>query len=155
MPDLKSLLNVRTGLIAGLLAAVGWSSWPVLIEMASRWSSDPRYSHGYVIPLFALAILALGTRLQESLLAAEQLAARGLSATVADARYAKPLDEELILRLAEERTVILVEHKMRLVMGVSQRLLVLHHGELLAEGTPDDIRANDEVRRVYLGQRAH
>ena len=62
---------------------------------------------------------------------------------------------DLILRLAEERTVILVEHKMRLVMGGSQRLLVLHHGELLAEGTPDDIRANDEVKRVYLGQRAH
>jgi len=62
---------------------------------------------------------------------------------------------DLILRLAEDRTVILVEHKMKLVMGVSQRLLVLHHGELLAEGTPDDIRANDDVRRVYLGQRAH
>jgi len=62
---------------------------------------------------------------------------------------------DLILRLAEDRTVILVEHKMKLVMGVSQRLLVLHHGELLAEGTPDDIRANDEVRRVYLGQRTH
>jgi len=29
---------------------------------------------------------------------------------------------------------------------------VLHHGELIAEGTPDDIRANDQVRRVYLGQ---
>jgi branched-chain amino acid transport system ATP-binding protein len=62
---------------------------------------------------------------------------------------------DLILRLAAERTVILVEHKMKLVMGISQRLLVLHHGELLAEGTPDDIRANDDVRRVYLGQRAH
>ena len=62
---------------------------------------------------------------------------------------------DLILRLAQERTVILVEHKMRLVMGVCQRLLVLHQGALLAEGTPDDIRANDEVKRVYLGQRAH
>ena len=50
----------------------------------------------------ALAILSLGTRLQESLLAAEQLAARGLSATVADARFAKPLDADLILRLARE-----------------------------------------------------
>ncbi len=62
---------------------------------------------------------------------------------------------DLILRLAQDRTVVLVEHKMKLVMGVSQRLLVLHHGELLAEGTPDDIRANDDVKRVYLGQRAH
>lgn len=62
---------------------------------------------------------------------------------------------DLIVRLAEARTVILVEHKMKLVMGISDRLLVLHHGELLAEGTPDDIRRNDTVKRVYLGQREH
>jgi branched-chain amino acid transport system ATP-binding protein len=62
---------------------------------------------------------------------------------------------DLIVRLAGERTVILVEHKMKLVMSISDRLLVLHHGELLAEGTPDDIRANETVRRVYLGQREH
>jgi 1-deoxy-D-xylulose-5-phosphate synthase len=55
----------------------------------------------------ALAILSLGTRLQESLLAAERLAARGLSATVADARFAKPLDEELILRLAREHEALI------------------------------------------------
>jgi branched-chain amino acid transport system ATP-binding protein len=60
---------------------------------------------------------------------------------------------DLITGLAEERTVILVEHKMKLVMGICQRLIVLHHGELLAQGTPDDIRANDEVKRVYLGQK--
>jgi len=59
---------------------------------------------------------------------------------------------DLIVKLARERTVILVEHKMKLVMGISDRLIVLHHGELLAEGTPDEIRRNDLVRRVYLGQ---
>jgi branched-chain amino acid transport system ATP-binding protein len=59
---------------------------------------------------------------------------------------------DLIVRLAAERTVVLVEHKMKLVMGICERLIVLHHGEFLAEGTPDDIRANDEVKRVYLGQ---
>ncbi len=58
----------------------------------------------------------------------------------------------LIVKLAAERTVILVEHKMKLVMGICERLIVLHHGELLAEGTPDAIRNNDEVKRVYLGQ---
>jgi len=62
---------------------------------------------------------------------------------------------DLIVRLAGERTVILVEHKMKLVMGICDRLLVLHHGELLAEGTPDEIRANETVKRVYLGQRSH
>lgn len=59
---------------------------------------------------------------------------------------------QLITALAAERTVILVEHKMKLVMGLCQRLIVLHHGEFLAEGTPEQIRNNDEVRRVYLGQ---
>jgi branched-chain amino acid transport system ATP-binding protein len=62
---------------------------------------------------------------------------------------------DLIVRLASERTIILVEHKMKLVMGISDRLLVLHHGELLAEGTPDEIRRNETVKRVYLGQREH
>jgi branched-chain amino acid transport system ATP-binding protein len=59
---------------------------------------------------------------------------------------------DLITRLAQERTVVLVEHKMKLVMGICQRLVVLHHGELLAEGTPADIRSNADVKRVYLGQ---
>jgi branched-chain amino acid transport system ATP-binding protein len=62
---------------------------------------------------------------------------------------------DLIVRLAAERTVILVEHKMKLVMSISDRLLVLHHGELLASGTPDEIRRNETVKRVYLGQRTH
>ncbi len=61
----------------------------------------------------------------------------------------------LIRKLVGERTVVLVEHKMKMVMGISERIVVLHHGELIAEGTPDDIRANDMVKRVYLGQREH
>ena len=59
---------------------------------------------------------------------------------------------DLIVDLAAERTIILVEHKMKLVMGICQRLIVLHQGALLAQGTPAEIRGNDEVRRVYLGQ---
>jgi branched-chain amino acid transport system ATP-binding protein len=59
---------------------------------------------------------------------------------------------ELIQRIAAERTVVLVEHKMKLVMGICERLVVLHHGELLAEGTPAEIRNNESVKRVYLGQ---
>jgi 1-deoxy-D-xylulose-5-phosphate synthase len=54
-----------------------------------------------------LAILCLGARLAECLLAAEELAARGFAATLADARFAKPLDRELILRLAREHPVLI------------------------------------------------
>ncbi|OAN53676.1 1-deoxy-D-xylulose-5-phosphate synthase [Paramagnetospirillum marisnigri] len=53
-----------------------------------------------------IAILSLGTRLAECLKAAEELAARGLAPTVADARFMKPLDEELILRLARDHEVL-------------------------------------------------
>ena len=62
---------------------------------------------------------------------------------------------DLIRHLTEHRSVVLVEHKMKLVMGISDQIVVLHHGELLAEGSPDDIRNNDHVKRVYLGQGAH
>lgn len=54
----------------------------------------------------SVAILSLGTRLQESLKAADMLAARGVSATVADARFAKPLDADLVLRLAREHEAL-------------------------------------------------
>jgi 1-deoxy-D-xylulose-5-phosphate synthase len=50
----------------------------------------------------SVAILSLGTRLHEAMRAADVLAAHGLSTTVADARFAKPLDEDLILRLARD-----------------------------------------------------
>ena len=53
-----------------------------------------------------VAILSLGGRLQEALAAADDLGARGLSTTVADARFAKPLDEALIRRLAQEHQVL-------------------------------------------------
>ena len=53
-----------------------------------------------------VALLSFGTRLQETLKAADLLAARGVSATVADARFAKPLDEDLILRLAREHEAL-------------------------------------------------
>jgi branched-chain amino acid transport system ATP-binding protein len=58
----------------------------------------------------------------------------------------------LIEKLAADRTILLVEHKMKMILGLSDRVLVLHHGQLLADGTPKEIQANTEVRRVYLGQ---
>jgi 1-deoxy-D-xylulose-5-phosphate synthase len=55
----------------------------------------------------SVALLSLGTRLSECLLAAETLAAQGLTATVADARFAKPLDVDMVLRLAREHEVLI------------------------------------------------
>ncbi|MBR1222409.1 ABC transporter ATP-binding protein [Bradyrhizobium sp. U87765 SZCCT0131] len=58
----------------------------------------------------------------------------------------------LLEKLAAERTILLVEHKMKMILGLSDRILVLHHGRLIADGTPRDIQTDAEVRRVYLGQ---
>lgn len=62
---------------------------------------------------------------------------------------------ELIHRLPEDLTVVLIEHHMELALGVADRVTVLHRGAVISEGTPDDIRSDREVQAVYLGvQRA-
>ena len=103
-----------------------------------------------------VALLSLGTRLTECLAAADALAAQGLSTTVADARFAKPLDQDLVLRLAREHEVMitveegsvggfgayvlhLLAEKGVLDRGLKVRILVL----------PDVFLDQDEPDRMY------
>lgn len=57
-----------------------------------------------------------------------------------------------IQSLADPLTIILVEHDMEIVLGISDKITVLHNGKFLAEGSVEEIRANDEVQRVYLSE---
>jgi branched-chain amino acid transport system ATP-binding protein len=52
-------------------------------------------------------------------------------------------------------TVCLIEHKMRMVMDLAQRIVVLNHGSLIAEGTPKEIGRNQKVIEAYLGRKRH
>ncbi|MEM7127333.1 MAG: ABC transporter ATP-binding protein [Chloroflexota bacterium] len=61
---------------------------------------------------------------------------------------------KLLQSLRGQITVVMVEHDMRVVMNLADVITVLHFGELLAQGTPDEIRADPNVREVYLSQHA-
>jgi len=60
----------------------------------------------------------------------------------------------LIERIASERglTLLFTEHDMEVVFAIAQRITVLHQGEVIADGTPEEVRRHPEVRRVYLGE---
>jgi branched-chain amino acid transport system ATP-binding protein len=57
----------------------------------------------------------------------------------------------LIKQLPEDVTVILIEHDMEVVLDLADQITVLHQGSVIAEGTPGEIRQNQEVQEVYLG----
>ena len=57
----------------------------------------------------------------------------------------------LVRTLRGRYTIVLIEHKMDIIMNVSDRISVMHFGALIAEGTPTEIQQNPEVRRAYLG----
>ncbi len=104
-----------------------------------------------------IAILSLGTRLSESLKAAEDLAAHGLSTTVADARFAKPIDRELVRKLAARHNVLItVEEGSSGGFGASVLEFLSEDGALddgrLKVRTltlPDTYQEHDKPERMY------
>lgn len=104
-----------------------------------------------------IALLSLGTRLAEALKAAEELEARGLSTTVADARFAKPLDEEMILKLARDHEVLVTVEEGSIGGFGSYVLQLLADKGALDRGTlkvrsmvlPDEYQDHDKPDRMY------
>ena len=54
--------------------------------------------------------------------------------------------------LPEDVTVLLIEHDMELALGLADRVTCLHNGALVAQGTPDEIKADERVKDIYLGR---
>jgi branched-chain amino acid transport system ATP-binding protein len=57
----------------------------------------------------------------------------------------------LVERIAHEKTVLLIEHNMDVVLSISRRIVVMHQGAVLADGAPDAIKADPAVQQAYLG----
>jgi branched-chain amino acid transport system ATP-binding protein len=62
---------------------------------------------------------------------------------------------ELVARIRDRGiTIIMIEHVMKAIMNVCDRIMVLHHGQKIAEGMPQEIANSKTVIKVYLGERA-
>lgn len=71
-----------------------------------------------------------------------------------------PTEVEKSIKLIEKIrdkgiTIFMIEHVMKAIMNVCERIMVLHHGEKIAEGTPQEIATSEKIIKVYLGDKAH
>lgn len=154
-PNLSCLENVRV-VVQG--PARAWNFWsqvdtdPSLIERAEAVLARVGLYSKRMVPAYALShgeqrhleiAIALATG-AELLLLDEPTA--GMSAEEIQRTM------KLLQDVAEGRAIVIVEHKMPVIMGLCHRVSVLHFGRIVAEGTPEEIQASDEVQAVYLGR---
>jgi branched-chain amino acid transport system ATP-binding protein len=131
-----------------------WSSERKTLAQAEAVMHELQLDRYALVPVGSLAhgvqrVVEIGMCLAANpcvLLLDEPLAGLGLADV--------PRITELLVRLKDLYAVLLVEHNMRVVMGISDHITVMFQGNVIADGTPGAIRENAEVRRVYLGSQA-
>jgi branched-chain amino acid transport system ATP-binding protein len=153
LPNATALENVR---IAVQSRRHGWN-------MVAHYSAFPDINEKAEAALDAVGLLGKAEELAANLSHGEQ---RNLEIGIALATEPSLLclDEptagmsaaethetmQLVHRIAENLTILIVEHDMQVVMELADRITVLHYGEILAEGTPEEIQQNPRVLEVYL-----
>jgi branched-chain amino acid transport system ATP-binding protein len=152
-PDLPALKNVMLGsyfgMSPGLSSSGAKTEATALLEFVglSAWKATPAKDLTLANQKRLEVARALATN-PELLLLDEMMA--GLNPT----ELAQAM--ELVARIRQRGiTIIMIEHVMKAIMNVCERIMVLHHGEKIAEGTPQEIATSKTVVTVYLGEKAH
>lgn len=109
-----------------------------LIDRANKLAGDLSYGHQRLLEI------AMGIGQEPRLFILDE-PTQGLAESEIESFKA------LIKTMSGESTILLIEHNMDVVMATAERITVLNFGEVLAEGTPAEIRANDKVQSAYLG----
>lgn len=150
-PDLPVLSNVILGLEFG---ATGKMSSTEIARKASVWLAFVNLSQMAMVPAKDLTLanqkrleVARALATNPKLLLLDEIMA-GLNQT----EVSQAMDLVKTIR-QKGITIIMIEHVMKAIMNVCDRIMVLHHGEKIAEGTPQEITTSDRVIEVYLGEK--
>ena len=152
-PDLPAISNVILGLYFGISANMSSA------ERAQKAAELLEFVGLSEVKMVPAKDLTLGN--QKRLEVARALATKPelllldeLMAGLNPSELAQAM--ELIARIRDKGiTIVMIEHVMKAIMNVCERIMVLHHGEKIAEGTPQEIATSETVIRVYLGDKAH
>lgn len=150
-PDLSALKNVEVSLQFG---ATGKLSSAQTAKKAAEWLEFVNLSDVMMVPAKDLTLanqkrleVARALATDPKLLLLDEIMA-GLNQTEVSQAM------ELVGTIRNRGiTVIMIEHVMKAIMNVCDRIMVLHHGEKIAEGTPQQIATSDRVIEVYLGEK--
>jgi len=133
--------NVRLAVRGDTRAADAALDRVGLLDRADTIAGDQSYGHQRLLEI------AMGLAQRPKLLILDE-PTQGLADSEIDSFTA------LVRDLKAEATILLIEHNMRVVMDTADSITVLNFGEVLAEGTPETIRANADVQSAYLGKAA-
>ena len=128
----KDNSNEKINTVSEVLTKVG------LLDRINQRSGDLSYGHQRLLEL------AMGMAQKPKLLILDE-PTQGLSDAEVDDFIT------LIKEVAETTTVLLIEHNINVVMALADRITVMNFGEIIAEGSPQEIRQNDAVQTAYLG----